>query len=219
MATRSRTGCNTNGCESTNNTEQLITKVCATFTSQLEEKFDVKFEKIHDRLSEMSRALGTLRSDCIENTKKIQNLEPKVDHLEQLQKRRSVRILGLSEAENENPVETLIDFLGEYLNVSCESRDVDAVFRVKGTERNSGPRVLLVIFTTLLLKQSVMSANKAKLKGSKILVYEDLSKEAYQLLRLTKEKYGPRNVWSSSGKVFVKCGDTKNCISILDDIV
>ncbi|CAH1963726.1 unnamed protein product [Acanthoscelides obtectus] len=149
----------------------------------------------------MSRAPGTLRSDCIENTKKIQNLEPRVDHLERLQKRRPVRILGLLESENENPVETLNDFLDEYLNVSCESRDVDAVFRVKGTERNSGLRVLMVIFSTLLLKQSVMSANKAKPKGSNILVCEDLSKEVHQLLRLTKKKYGPRNVWSSSGSV------------------
>ncbi|CAH1965154.1 unnamed protein product [Acanthoscelides obtectus] len=219
MATRSRTGNNTSGCESTNNTERLITKVCATFTSQLEEKFDVEFEKINDRHSEMSRALGTLRSDCTGNTKKIQNLEPRVDHLEQLQKRRSVRILGLTESENENPVETLIDFLDQYLNVSCEIRDVNAVFRVKGTERNSGPRVLLLIFTRLLLKQSVMSANKAMFKGSNILVYEDLTKEVYQLLRLTKKKYGPRNVWSSSGKVFVKSGDTKKCISSRDDIM
>ncbi|CAH1995087.1 unnamed protein product [Acanthoscelides obtectus] len=167
----------------------------------------------------MSRALDTLRSDCTNHTKKIQNLEPRVAHLEQLQKRRSVRILGFTESENENHVDTLIDLLDQYLNVSCESRDVDAVFRVKGTERNSGPRVLLVIFTTLLLRQSVMSANKAKCKGSNILVYVELSKEVYQLLRLTKKKYGPRNVWPSSGKVFVKCGHTKKCISSRDDIV
>nr|CAH7740025.1 unnamed protein product [Callosobruchus chinensis] len=134
-------------CINDSTTEQLISKVCATFVSQLEEKFDRKLDKIHDKLSEMSKAIGAIRSDCM-----------------------------------------------------------------------SQPRVLLATFTSVLKKHAVMSSDKAKLKGTKVLIYEDLIKGTYELLRLAKKKYGPRNVWSSGGSVFVKCGDAKRRILNSEDI-
>nr|CAH7735755.1 unnamed protein product [Callosobruchus chinensis] len=208
-------------CINDSTTEQLISKVCATFVSQLEEKFDRKLDKIHDKLSEMSRAIGAVRSDCSGNTMKIQQLVSRIDNVEMMQKGRTIRILGITEVENENPVDTLIKFLKDYLNVSCMLSEIDTVFRVNraiGTDSSPQPRVLLATFTSVLKKHAVMSADKAKLKGTKILIYEDLIKGTYELLRLAKKKYGPRNVWSSGGSVFVKCGDAKRRILNSEDI-
>nr|CAH7735358.1 unnamed protein product [Callosobruchus chinensis] len=137
-----------------------------------------------------------------------------------MQKGRTIRILGITEVENENPVDTLIKFLKDYLNVSCMLSEIDTVFRVNrvfGTDSSPQPRVLLATFTSVLKKHAVMSADKAKLKGTKVLIYEDLIKGTYELLRLAK-KYGPRNVWSSGGSVFLKCGDAKRRILQSEDI-
>nr|CAH7768683.1 unnamed protein product [Callosobruchus chinensis] len=132
-----------------------------------------------------------------------------------MQKGRTIRLLGIIEVENENPVDTLIKFLKDYLNVSCMLSEIDTVFRVNraiGTDSSSQPRVLLATFTSVLKKHAVMSSDKAKLKGTKVLIYEDLIKGTYELLRLAKKTYGPRNVWSSGGSVFVECGDAKRRI-------
>nr|CAI5848470.1 unnamed protein product [Callosobruchus analis] len=157
---------------------------------------------------------------------KIQQLESRVDNVELVQKGRAIRILGLAETENESPVETLIKFLKNYLNVSCLVGDIDIVFRINrvtgtGSDSSPQPRVLLATFTSMLKKQAVMYADKAKLKGTKVLIYEDLTKGPHRLrllLRLAKKKHGPRNVWSSAGSVFVKCGDTKRRILNSGDI-
>nr|CAH7724546.1 unnamed protein product [Callosobruchus chinensis] len=80
------------------------------------------------------------------------------------------QILGITEVENENPVDTLIKFLKDYLNVSCMLSEIDTVFRVNraiGTDSSPQPRVLLATFTSVLKKHAVMSADKAKLKGTK----------------------------------------------------
>nr|CAI5843483.1 unnamed protein product [Callosobruchus analis] len=171
----------------------------------------------------MSRVTGALRSDCSGNTMKIQQLESRVDNVELVQKGRAIRVLGLAETENEGPVETLIKFLKNYLNLSCLVGDIDTVFRINrgtgtGSDSSPQPRVLLATFTSMLKKQAVMYADKAKLKGTKVLIYEDLTKGTYELLRLAKKKHGPRNVWSSAGSVFVKCGDTKRRIPNSGDI-
>nr|CAI5835031.1 unnamed protein product [Callosobruchus analis] len=80
----------------------------------------------------------------------------------------------------------------------------ERINRLTGTGTGTGspqPRVLLATFTSML----------AKLKGTKILIYDDLTKGTYELLRLAKKKYGPPSAgsewsrgwgveWSANGR-------------------
>ena len=47
---------------------------------------------------------------------------------------------------------------------------------------------------------------KRKLKGSKIVITEHLTRRRYKLFKLAKEAFGVRNVWTLDGKIFTNKG-------------
>nr|CAI5856008.1 unnamed protein product [Callosobruchus analis] len=78
-------------------TEQLLDKVCSKFFTQLESKCDAKLDRIHDKLAEVADTLNDLKGA-------VANIDSKVDALEQIYKKNTIRIIGLRELPNEDPL-------------------------------------------------------------------------------------------------------------------
>lgn len=51
--------------------------------------------------------------------------------------------------------------------------------------------------------------NRKKLRGSKIIITEDLTKSRLTLFKLAQEKLGRRSAWTRDGTVWVQVGNEK----------
>ncbi|KAG5864503.1 hypothetical protein JTB14_020051 [Gonioctena quinquepunctata] len=71
-----------------------------------------------------------------------------------------------------------------------------------GRQDVAKPRPIIVKFITNIEKNEIIGARKL-LKNENISVFEDLSKKTFQLLKMAKEKVGPKKAWSLGGKIFV----------------
>ncbi|KAG5867778.1 hypothetical protein JTB14_033222 [Gonioctena quinquepunctata] len=160
--------------------EELISRVCAEFYSKIEKSFDSKFSKMEKQLASIETAL-------------------KISDLEQHQRINSIRIQGLrEEADNEYLLENTL----QSLNISCTKQEIDSIFRINGRQDVAKPRPIIVKFVTNFKKNEIIGARKL-LKNKNIPVFEDLSKKKFQLLKIAKEKVGPKKAWSLGGKIFV----------------
>ncbi|KAG5886761.1 hypothetical protein JTB14_016548 [Gonioctena quinquepunctata] len=183
--------------------EELISRVCAEFYSKIEKSFDSKFSKMEKQLASIETALSNTSKCAFQNKIEIAHLTKEISDLEQHQSINCIRIQGLrEEADNEYLLENTLQFFEHSLNISCTKQEIDSIFRINGRQDVAKPRPIIVKFITNIKKNEIIGARKL-LKNKNISVFEDLSKKKFQLLKMAKEKVGPKMAWSLGGKIFV----------------
>ncbi|KAG5891144.1 hypothetical protein JTB14_005479 [Gonioctena quinquepunctata] len=196
--------------------ESLIKNVTDHLNSKLDEimsKQQVKLEECESKIVSLQR----------EN----ENLQYQVDRHEQFHRRNCVRIFGLQEGEDENTEDMIHNLLNKTMklkiNVTANTEYCYRVGRpnIKTTaeERNqTKPRAILIRFLKFKDRQKVME-NRQQLKGSGVVIREDLSKKKLDLMKSAANKYSYRNVWSMNGEVFVNDSGRKKKIVKLSDLI
>lgn len=176
--------------------EKLVSKVCSNFVQQLEKKLDTGIRKLENRLTEACDTFSKVSAEVASNKKSICKMQNRLENLDQVYKRNSLRICGLPESNSENLGDTLMQFFHMQLKTSCEVSEFDSYFRV-GSLEEERPRTVIVRF----LRQDTRNRILA-LKDSPYSIFEDLTSERYTALLEAKKKFGNNNAWSSGGRVF-----------------
>lgn len=198
--TRSNRGSSSTGSEE-ENLEKLMSKVCNNFLAQFESKLDSRLQKLEDKLTQVCDSIKALTASVEKNSKKIIELDEKIDNLEQDRKKNCIRICGLPENPNENLIESIIHFVRTDLKINCASSEIDYCFRMGAVSEDDGPRTIIANFLCNWKKNEIMGA-KTILKGTPFAVFEDLTPKRYKMLEQAKRKYGKNKAWSSGGKVY-----------------
>lgn len=200
-------------------TERLIAKVCTNVVKQLEIKLGQRFDSIDQKLSEVTVSLKSMDAKIVSNTEAIKSLNARSDSFEQLVKKNSLRFIGVEEEQGENIVDLIVKLTNENLRVPCNIRDIDSAFRVGNNVMNDRPRPILVSFVQNIKRTEVYNAKKL-LKNYNMAIFEDLTKNTYDLLSKAKRKYGKNKVWSAGGKVIRwDSRDNKKIIINPDDLL
>lgn len=150
---------------------------------------------------------STLKDIYTEQSQKIMDLESKIaqnkhhmDNMEQQLKLSNLRIYGLKEEPNEKLSDVIIS-LGVKMNITISNNDLSNCYRLK--ENENGIKPIIVSFTNRRVRDQLFN-NKKKLKGSKIVIQEDLTTVRLVLLKRAKTKFGPYCVWTRIGTIFIK---------------
>ncbi|KAG5889036.1 hypothetical protein JTB14_009441 [Gonioctena quinquepunctata] len=101
---------------------------------------------------------------------------------EQHRKRNSLRLNGVAENDNENPLDIVKSEFHSHRGISCSTMDIAGVD---------------------VIREEVINARRA-LKDSGLSAYEDLTKHRYDLLIAAKKKLGDNQAWYSNG-VYLVC--------------
>lgn len=129
--------------------------------------------------------------------------EMKNNDLEQYTRRNSVRIYGLEDPKNkEEPDETavkVIQTLNDKLHIRVDVRDIDIAHRM-GAFRADGNRPVICKFVSRMLKTRIIRERR-KLKGTKIVIRDDLTLKNQKLLEETSAVSNVKSVWSDNGKI------------------
>ncbi|KAK9695300.1 hypothetical protein QE152_g32652 [Popillia japonica] len=158
--------------------------------------------------------LKTYGARCDELEKENATLREKV---EQYTRRNTVRILGLPEKNSED-TKVVVDLCKEKLKVDILSHNVDRVHRVGPRRMGESKRGVILKFTNHWCKTAVLK-NRHRLKGTGVLIFEDLTKYRHHLYKTAQQKYGAKNTYTLDGTIFVKIGDMKHKINSRDDLV
>ncbi|KAJ8911480.1 hypothetical protein NQ315_010851 [Exocentrus adspersus] len=190
---------------SDDSTENLINKVCAKFTIQLEAKFDTKFQNLNDKLDGVINMFSTLNKEVKTNQKDITDLQNKCKLYEMYFKRNSLIFHGIPEDGSGSVLDAVLPIINNALKVPCVSSDVDSVYRLRGQvdhQGKQGQQSIRINFTSNNKRNDIFGAKKM-LKNSGITVYEDLTRDQYELYKSAKKKYGYRMVWTVGGRIYV----------------
>lgn len=176
---------------------KLVDKISTVLTTQLESTIKVHTDKV-----------GQLEQ-------KMENISKQIDDQEQFSRRNNLRIYGVPEEMNENVSDKLITLFQNKLGIKVSTQDVDFCYRVKSKE--GANRCVIVRFCQNWLKQEIFRS-KRKLKGSNIVIKEDLTLRRVSVYKQACIKFDPKNVWSSEGKVVCKINNRIYKFSSLKDL-
>lgn len=173
-------------------------------------------EKLEIRLNDLTAKYNALEGDMQQLKKVNTELVRKVDHLEQAENGRYLRVYGLAEEGREN-VASLIKtkLLAEKMNIKSEVV-VEGCYRL-GKKAPGKPRPIRIKFASAAMSNIVFS-NKKALKGTRIVIAEELTKFRYEILKAAKEKLGRSSAWSWRGSIYVKVDGNKKIVHSIHDL-
>lgn len=177
--------------------ESLVQRVIEkVFTSQ------TFLTRLADKISE--EVSNRLMNKVSQLEEKLQKMELVVEDQEQYSRRNNIRIHGIPEVQGENIYGKIVEVCHQHLGVDIEERDIDICHRLKNSDGTTG--TILVRFCRKYIRNLVFS-NKKRLKGTKIVIREDLTRQRVAVYRRACERFNSKNVWTTDGKIVCKVGN------------
>lgn len=176
-------------------------------------------EAVHD---EINKVLGRLQDKISsledELAAKSNLIEDYKDTLEQYSRANNLRIFGIVEVENEDTNAVVVEFLKFKLKLDINKRDIDISHRLPN--KNSGdkrPRPIIVRFVNRFIRNQCFYQKKM-LKGTKMIIKEDLTVRRATLLKNAAERFGIKSTWTINGVITTKIDGVLHKIRKLEDI-
>lgn len=188
--------------------KKVSAAICDAIVANIIEKLSEKFNYYDSKIAFLEEELNLLKNS---NTVPIQNniscdeqknLKQKIDQLQQSAKRNNIRLFGIREDKNENLLKRTNELFNNKLKIPLNENDILSIYRV-GQKINDKPRHVLVVFRDDKIKNTIYNKKKL-LKGSGVVMKEDLTGERLEIVKLASEKFGFKNVWTVNGTVFAK---------------
>lgn len=208
----SDTGRNTrSSAEEENMVQRVVEKILNSPTlldhllCKIKDMFKAEMDSLKQTISHLEEQIKVVKKEAFEYK----------DELEQYSRLNSLRIFGVPEKPGECTDQVVKDLCKEKLNINISTSDIDCSHRLPGKEPYHKP--IIVKFVTRNIKKLVYS-KKSSLKGSGVVIKEDLTKHRAQLLSKVAKKYGAKHVWSYDGKILVKIGNQIKRIFSSDEL-
>jgi len=211
-------------------TEEYMKKISSVVVKEVTAKMQQMFEVFKTQIEELTNEIKKLKSEKTEieelNKKlevsnknyevQIAQLTERSDMLEQYTRRNNLRIFGISEGKDEDCEGKALEIINRKLELNMTREQICRVHRT-GKIKSNKPRGIIIKFVSYK-QRSLVFQNKKKLKGSGIIITEDLTKNRLSLYKTACDVYGPRNTWSKDGCILVNFEGTIKRINNPSDI-
>ena len=138
--------------------------------------------------------------------------ESRLDELEQYSRRNAVRLLGVEENSVEDCEKISREILKDRLAVDIKIHQIDRAHRV-GRKQQEGTRDILIKFTSYRYKKKVIE-KRCGLKGSGLMLVEDLTRSRAKLLKKTLECSRVQFAWTADGRILAKLKDSTDIVPV-----
>lgn len=178
--------------------DPLITKM-ATLEAEMKE-LQSTVRQLQEELSSKDKALEEMKS----------SIEIKLDEREQYSRRNNLRIFGISETEDENTDDLVMD-VAKRVGVPILHHHLDRSHRLG--RKSEQPRPIIVKFVSYANRREVFSA-KSKLKGTGVTIREDLTRTRLSVLKKAAEAYTTKCVWTNDGVIMIKLPNLRHPLRV-----
>ena len=137
----------------------------------------------------------------------VDKLQEELEDQQQYSRRTNILIHGVVEEKGENVEEKVLELLSLKMDLPISRYEIGRTHRL-GRKRldDNHKRPIIVRFVSNRQKEMVFQA-KTKLRGSKIGITENLTKQRYQLYKECKDFFGNDQVYSYDGRIYCYTGD------------
>nr|XP_023028344.1 uncharacterized protein LOC111516412 [Leptinotarsa decemlineata] len=156
-------------------------------------------EKVNQQIDRISAEVSTLESKIFDIQGENEELSKKVEDLEQKLRLDQLRFYCVPETDNGILKANLEKIFSSKLAVS--DPNIKQCYRISKHQGKSKPRPVIIKFGSVQHRNAVFSV-KRQLKGSNMVLAEDLIKSRFGLLNFAKDKLGKNNVWTNNGNLF-----------------
>lgn len=162
---------------------------------------DIVLDKMNDKFDSLLLKTDVLQEKV--NTLQAENndLRKRMNRLEQNQRMRRLRFTGVREGDKEDVMQSITHLLTNKLNLASSDIHIEKCYRIPVKDKNK-VRPVIIDFSTQKCRDLVYN-RKNKLRGSTIIINEDLTQFNYKLLNSCKSTFGQKNVWSRNGRIYV----------------
>lgn len=191
----------------------------ANATSEIVNKLNEKVDTLENRVFELETTTDDLNRKVASLEKKIMQMEESiseigyaaekaeygVNELEQYTRKSSVRIFGLPDERDEkyeNTCDKIHSLLQSKLSMDIQNSDIDIAHRL-GRFDSKKNRPVIVKFMSRRKKMECI-ANRYKLKGSPVVIKDDLTQENQYLLDTCRYDDRVHRSWTDNGKLYVQ---------------
>ena len=152
-------------------------------------------QKISSTVESLERRVGDLDNDN-------RALREELDKMEQYSRRNCLAVHCIPESETkEDCSDALLHVFNGKLNVSVAPHCIDRSHRLGRFQPSSNkPRPVIVKFVSYVTRRQVFSA-KRRLKGTNIVVTENLTKRRSDLLNRTRAQPDVKAAWTTDGRI------------------
>ena len=187
-----------------------------------------KVEKLEDFMG----VSETVTTRLVEENKRLQEnveeLKLKLDDNEQRSRNGCLVFHGVSEEENENTDDLVLDLINNKLDLKdiCID-DIQRSHRLgpkrltsntRSTRSGNRPRPIILRFVSYRDREKVFRT-KSKLKGTKLVITENLTQRRFSLLQAALTKYGKGTTWTNEGRILTKIGERIVTINSMNDLM
>lgn len=190
--------------------QKIIEKVFSsdTFLTKIIEAVSIKMNEYLDKqLSAFEDKIVKLENDVI-------SIQDKLEISEQYSRLNSIRIYGVPERPQENVTEDIISMIKSKLKVDVVPEDICICHRLKSKE--GGIKPVIVKFVRRSKKNEVYKEKK-HLKGTKIIIREDLTQCRASMVRELIKTFTNKNVFTSNGNIYIRMNNDIHKISSRSD--
>ncbi len=172
------------------------------------ELFDIKnsLEKTVLEVKRLAAENLELKQEIKSKDNTISNLVNKSNEAEQYSRRNNIRIFGLKDGGRQETIfdteKLVLRLFNHKLGVKLSASDVDITHRLGKLTRDSD-RPVIVKFSNRKAKISVITQRK-NLKGSRVVITEDLTSANYRLLQQTRDLTCVTQTWTREGRIYAK---------------
>lgn len=170
-------------------------------------------EEVRESIEVQGKQIGELQREN-------EALRKRVDNSEQYSRRCNLRVVGLPEDNNMDIELRIQQLLNDELKLKNQNNQgilIRECYRV-GKQTNSGrPRQVMVKLADYTDKMLIMKTRR-QLKGTGIVIVEDLTRIKYDLLKSAQEELGRKTVWSMDGNIYARVKRDKYRITSGKDV-
>ncbi|XP_022903943.2 uncharacterized protein [Onthophagus taurus] len=192
----------------------LIAKVVADQLDTLKREFDGKISdfrrdlsNIHEKCDNIEKQISKQISGEIQVLKRRcdeidKSGSDKIDRLEQYGRRNNLRLFGVKETPEENTDLVVLNIFKSYLG---EELDISAIQRSHriGKIKEKYNRAIIIKFSSYRVRSKIYSL-KSQLKGTRVVIKEDLTRARADMVKELVDDYGKGRVWTMDGIIYAK---------------
>ena len=110
---------------------------------------------------------------------------------------------GVEEQGQENTDNIVLNLIKECLNIELSVKDLNRSHRIGKSNAKSKRRPIVVKFISYNDHSEIFN-NKKRLKGICVSITESLTAERIRLLKIARDQFGFKDVWSINGRIMCK---------------
>ena len=165
---------------------------------------------------EKERQISELKSEVKYLNEKVETMDRSLNCHEQYSRRNCLLIHGVKENEKEDTDEVVIEFFEKEMKEKLSANDIDRSHRLGKKQTGSTPQPIIIKFTRYNVR-NVIFRKKKILKGKAVSITENLTKKRITEMKVARETYGFKNVWSQDGKILYTDANDRNKIKVFYD--